>query len=293
MKTLLEVYIAVIEENSFTKAAHKLHMTQPAVSQSIQKIEAHFGHPLLERSHKTFRMNEAGKLVYQYAKDILLKYNNMDEAVKALEEMPSGYLKIGVSYTIGEYFLPKVLSELVATYPNIQPHVVIHNTDEVKRDLLNEKIDIALVEGEIFHDRLEVQPFKRDKLCVVGKRQYLSKTKLTPKMLESYPWIIREEGSGTRKLTEAFFKVNKMRPEKIYTLGSIQIIKATISSGLGLSILSEISIEQELLLKNFVKIPVVTTPLERSFYIVKRKDAFVTKKTKVFEAIVHRIAQEI
>src|SRR5699024_259726 len=117
MDQLLNVFVTVVEENSFTKAAEKLHMTQPAVSQTIKTIEARLGVQLLERQHKQFHMNQAGEIVYQYAKEILNTYHKMTELVQELEHEPKGALRIGVSYTIGEYFLPAVLSQLVSSYP--------------------------------------------------------------------------------------------------------------------------------------------------------------------------------
>src|SRR5699024_6320678 len=103
MDSGLQIFIKEVELNSFTQAANVLHMTQPVVSQAVRKLKKEFNTNLLELEHKTLYLNQAGEIVYTYAKEITATYHHMQSMIKELEEDPKGDLIIGASYTIGEY----------------------------------------------------------------------------------------------------------------------------------------------------------------------------------------------
>lgn len=276
------------ERKSFSRAAEALHMSQPAVSQYIASLEKELGVRLLERSNKFVELNKAGKIVYQYAQQILRSYDQMQILVSDLQNDPSGELKIGASYTIGEYLLPKLLAELQERYPQIVPEVTIGNTDEIGSQLLNHEIDIGLIEGNYSHQQFSVEQFSTDKMYIIAaKRQpYKVEEEVSIKDLEKETWIIRESGSGTRKVLEDFFKKHCLHPKRVLTFGSTQTIKEGVEAGLGISLLSDLTFAKEIQLNKIQKLIIDGTPIKRKFSIIKNHHEFHAKALQVFEELV-------
>lgn len=283
----LIVFIEVVERKNFTRAAEALHMTQPAVSQYISAFEKEIGSQLIERTNKSVELNKAGEMVYVYAKSIIKEYEQMKLLISDMKSEPSGKLQIGASYTIGEYYLPKLLAKLQAQYPSIIPYVTIGNTDYISSKLLQREIDIGLIEGDFFHNQLQIHPFAIDEMYLIGSRkEFIFKEKLTHRELENQTWIIREEGSGTRKMLEDYLKVNEIEPKRMITLGSTQTIKEGVESGLGISLLSQLTFQKELELHRVIKLSTPGIPIKRRFSVITNKQDFQPKALQVFQALV-------
>ncbi|UJL45371.1 LysR family transcriptional regulator [Virgibacillus sp. NKC19-16] len=287
----LIVFVEVVERGNFSRAAEGLHMSQPAVSQYIASLEKEFGVRLLERNNKFVQQNKAGEIVYQYAKGILRNYEQMKVLVSDLKNEPGGELRIGASYTIGEYLLPQILAHLQRVYPRILPAVTIGNTEDIGQKLLNHEIDIGLIEGDFSHRQLAVEHFAIDEMFVIaGKNHSLTeKDTIASADLERHTWIIREEGSGTRKMLEDFFEDHMIQPERVLTFGSTQVIKEGVASGLGISLLSELTLKKELQLDLIQRLKVEETPMQRNFSIIKNHQEFHPKALHVFEEVVKKV----
>lgn len=284
MDQYLAVFIEVVESKSFTRAAQKLHMTQPAVSQSIKSLEQKIGTKLIERNNKQLHVNKAGEIVYVIGKKIIANYEQMGALVSELENEPSGNLKIGASYTIGEYLLPKIVKNLSKQFPQITPHILIGNTKEIGEMLLNHEIDVGLIEGNFKDEKMNHLLFTTDEMYIIasGRKNLHIKGLIAPEELSDMTWLIREEGSGTRKITEHFLRKNNINPKQILIFGSTQIIKEAVEAGLGISLVSKWAIKKELKLGTVKQLPVMQTPVQRDFSIIKIRQEFETKAMKTF-----------
>lgn len=279
------VFIAVVENKSFTKAAEQLHMTQPAVSQSIRNLEEKIGVRLIERKQKSFYVNEVGEIVYTYAKKMCTIDDQMKTVVAELKEEPAGALTIGASYTIGEYIIPGILQPLHEAYPYIEPNVMIGNTEKIVEKLLAHEIDIGLVEGDVDRSRIDSKPFMTDEMYMIAGNGHPVQNETSIFDLAAYTWIIRESGSGTRELTESLLKKYDIQPSHMYTFGSTQIIKEAVESGLGVSLLSKAALKKELQLGTIQILPIEEMPIKRSFSIITLHQEFQTKRVQVFEEL--------
>ncbi|WP_100010374.1 LysR family transcriptional regulator [Lentibacillus sediminis] len=288
MDQRLIVFKEVVERKSFSKTAEALHMSQPAVSQYIASLEKEFGVRLLERSNKFVHLNHAGRIVYSHAQEILRSYERMHILVSDLKNEPAGELKIGASYTIGEYMVPGILGTLKQEYPNILPDVMIANTSRIARRLLNQEIDIGLIEGEYSHPQLTEEAFATDQMYIIAAsgESLVKEKRLSPADLENETWIIREEGSGTREMAEAFFQKHQIKPQNLLTFGSTQLIKEAVEAGLGISMLSELTIKKELQLQTLKKLAVQGTPTQRTFSIIRNNHEFQPRSQIVFGQVV-------
>ncbi|MBA4535743.1 LysR family transcriptional regulator [Bacillus aquiflavi] len=281
----LLVFMKVVEKANFSHAAKELHMTQPAVSQSIQILEKKYDTQLLERNNKRVALTKAGEIVYYHGKEIVSLYNRMNELIYELLEKAEGQIAVGASYTFGEYVLPKILASLKKKYPLIKPKITIDNTAEICEMVANQQMDIGIVEGNVDRQKIIItETIAKDYMYIItGKNHPFTKKKeITVKDLANEMWIVREDGSGTREATEKLFKMLNFRPGQLMECGSTQIIKEAVEAGLGISLLSRWAIKKEEQLKSLCLLNVHGLPLERDFSIIIRNSKFQTKATQLF-----------
>lgn len=298
MDQQLLVFVTVVEEQSFTRAAQRLRISQPAITQHVQNLENRFDVRLFDRSNRQIRLNKAGEVVYHHAKSILDTYHTMERLVQDLNEKASGTLEIGASFTFGEYVLPHVIAAFRQAYPDIQPTISVENTSSVIRDVARGALDIGIVEGLSVPDLgVDIEAFAEDELVIVGAIDHLHADLLdrtvSPEQLESMTWIVREHGSGTREMTDYFFSTHAIHPSSMVEYGSTQIIKESVEAGLGITLLSKWAVRKELAWEILRPIAFTDQPIVRAFSFVTRKSDFQTKATRLFQAFVLGMQSQI
>lgn len=261
----MKVFITVVEEKSFTKAAHILHMTQPAVSSYIKQLEAELDITLIERSTRGIRLNSAGEIYYHHAKEMTALESRMQHLILDLQQQTKGPIKIGASYTYGEYILPSMLASLVGRYPDIVPDVHISNSATIMNGIRSATLDIGIIEDEIKNVKVNMTRLLKDEMHVIGDAGFTDQP--TYQSLKEATWLIREEGSGTRNYQEQVLADLEIQPRTI-TLSSTQAIKNAVASGMGLSLLSKHTIQHELETGRLRRIKYGNTSLERHFYLL-------------------------
>ncbi|TXL63694.1 LysR family transcriptional regulator [Cerasibacillus terrae] len=283
MDQQLQVFVTVAEKKNFTRAAEKLHMTQPAVSQYIRQLEEEIGTRLLERTNKYVRLNKAGEIVYHHAKEILGIYTKMQHLVDDLIHQTKGSLSIGASFTFGEYVLPQLIAQLRHTYPDIQASVLIGNTAKIADLVMAHQLDIGIVEGAFEGKQLKERKFAKDAMYIIASANHVlvKQEKVTQADLEKEMWIIREQGSGTREATISMLQDIGISPKEQMTFSSTQSIKQAVEAGLGITLLSKWAVQKELKAGDLKIIFVQGLPFYRSFSIITRSP-FQTKALEVF-----------
>ncbi len=274
----LQVFSTVAKLLSFTKAAEVLHMTQPAVTFQIRQMEEYFNTRLFDRTRNRITLTETGHTVKQYADRILELYREMDAEIRTQIGNMQSPMIIGASTTIGEYFLPKIIGEFQARFPDVVVRLTVTNTNGVI-DLIEEnEIDIGIVEGPITNKTLATKPIWDDELvvaCAVGHDLSRHKTIDIDSIL-GCPFISREEGSGTREVINDHLKqfgydMNQLNI--IMEFGSPESIKNVVAAGLGITIISVATMEKELALGTLCAIP-MTRPIQRPFTIIYQRQQF-------------------
>lgn len=274
----LQVFHTVARLLSFTKAAETLHMTQPAVTFQVRQLEEHFNTRLFDRTHNRISLTEAGKRVYEYADRIFELYSEMENSVREMTGEISGVLIMGASTTIAEYMLPALLGDFKHKYPEVNVHLKVSNTDGIVHMVENNVIDLGVVEAPVTNKNLVVEVCRMDQLvAVVPPTHPLAKHQTVgiAQLLE-YPYICREEGSGTREVISEYFLssgVNVSDVTVCMELGSPEAIKGAVEAGMGVSIVSRATILKELQLGSLVAIN-LDPPLERPFSFVHQKQKF-------------------
>ena len=246
----LKVFCAVADTGSFSKASKMVNLTQPAVSLQIQALEESYETALFERSGKNITLTPAGKLLYQYAKDILNLYSSVEKEINNLTGLSKGSLQIGASSTIGNYLLPTVIIAFKKKYPKIDVNLFVSNTKGIIELLNAGRIDIGLVEGDVPKQSLDVEKLLEDELVLIMPPDHLwvKRKNISVSELLSQSVIMREDGSGTRQMIEKHLIANKISPNNLrmsLVLGSTEAIKSAVEHGMGVSILSNWTVKKE------------------------------------------------
>ncbi len=274
----LQVFHSVAKLLSFTKAAESLHMTQPAVTFQVRQLEEYFNTRLFDRTHNRISLTEAGKCVHEYGGRIFELYAEMENAVRELTGEVSGVLIIGASTTIAEYMLPSLLGDFKKQYPDVNVRLKVSNTEGIVSMVENNVIDLGVVEAPVANKNLAVELCRRDQLvAIVPPGHPLADEKcLHPTRLLAFPYICREEGSGTREVIVDYLVeigVNPNQLDIIMELGSPEAIKGAVEANIGVTILSKVTLAKELKLGTLVAIA-LDPPLERPFSFVHQKQKF-------------------
>ncbi|MFY0781012.1 LysR family transcriptional regulator [Peribacillus simplex] len=244
----LKTFVTLVEVKNFTKTAEMLLMSQPSVSLHIKKLEEEFQTKLFLRSPKFLKVTLTGEILYDRAKQMITIYEQTRQDIQEHDRSIKGELKIGASFTIGEYILPSLLIDLQKDYPELELQVVIGNTEEIVQAVRLYKVDIGLIEGQTNEKELSVHPFMQDELFVVSSNDhelaYKDEVEITD--LHDQAWVTREVGSGTREYLNHVIRSNGLKIKSILTISSNQGIKETlIKNGVGLALLSRSVIERD------------------------------------------------
>jgi DNA-binding transcriptional LysR family regulator len=274
----LQVFHTVARLLSFTKAAETLHMTQPAVTFQVRQLEEYFDTRLFDRTHNRISLTDAGSLVYSYAIKIFELYDEMVNSVQEMTGEIGGALTIGASTTIAEYMLPALLGDFKAKYPEVNIHLKVSNTDGIVSMVENNIIDLGVVEAPVGNKNLVVEGCGPDQLVAIvppghpeAGRKSLKYTDLL-----KYPFICREEGSGTREVIHEWLKCSSSNKEELnisMELGSPEAVKGAVEAGMGISVVSSVTVQKELKLGTLVAIN-LEPALERPFSFVHQKQKF-------------------
>ncbi len=274
----LQVFHTVARLLSFTKAAETLHMTQPAVTFQVRQLEEYFNTRLFDRTHNRISLTDAGGRVFAYADRIFELYTEMENSVREMTGEISGSLTIGASTTIAEYMLPALLGDFRNQYPDVSIHLKVSNTEGIVSMVENNAIDLGVVEAPVSNKNLVVGKCREDRLVAIvpPKHPMSGKAVVTMEELLEYPFICREEGSGTREVINEYIcqsDESKQAMSVAMELGSPEAVKGAVEAGMGVSIVSYATIQKELRLGTLLALQ-LDPPLVRPFSFVHQKQKF-------------------
>lgn len=235
----LEIFIEVYRNESITKASERLNMTQPAVTRAIKDVEQYYDVLLFERYKRHLFKTKAADQLYSRAVHIIESLNMLDKELLNWDD--TGKVKIGASITLGNIILPDLIQEFKKIKPKLDIRVKITNGLQLKKDLYDNTLDLALIEGSSYDEQLITIPFRKDHLVLVlGKDNPLCQNEnITLKEIFKEKLILREQGSAGRTLADTIFSIHGMVIEPTWESTSTQAIIKAVSCNLGVSILPE------------------------------------------------------
>ncbi|MFC4778370.1 selenium metabolism-associated LysR family transcriptional regulator [Paenibacillus sp. GCM10023252] len=276
----LHIFYTVAERGSFSAAAQALHMTQPAVTMQVQSLEDYFGTKLLLRSTKRIELTEAGRALMPYAQRSIELIRDTDAAMSLFTKQLKGRLQLGASLTIGEYILPRLLGPFGQEYPTISISMKVMNTAQIMEDILNHQLNFGLIEAPVNHPDMHMEAVMSDELKLIVSKDHplADRQSLTLAEVAEYPFVLREQGSGTRLVMEEQFRKKKIDPASlkvVMELGSTGAVKSAVEAGLGISLLSTSSVKHEVELGLIRIIPISDSQFKRQFYSIYLKSALL------------------
>lgn len=283
----LELFKVVAEKKSFSNASEVLHISQPAISQQIQALEEELGVKLFHRTTRKVTLTDEGKLLYKYAIQICNLFVDAEKSLSDYSGVVKGNLTIGASQTIGEYFLPKYIGSFKELYPLVQISIEIFNTQHIVKAVNEQSLDLGLVEGNMETEGLNITPFLDDELFLIVNSTHplaIQKT-VTFDQLTLFPFVLREKGSGTRQIMEdAIVKAGLDLDglQIIMELGNTEAVKSAVEANLGISILSERTVQKELQFMTLKALRIDGLKIMRKFYIITNPKKYRTTTMEHF-----------
>ncbi|MFH1563886.1 MAG: selenium metabolism-associated LysR family transcriptional regulator [Nitrospirota bacterium] len=283
----LRTFYTLSNEKSFSNTANILCLSQPAISHQIHILEESLETRLFDRIKGEVSLTPAGEILLKYAWDILDLYQKAEKEIADLTQASHGRLVIGASTTIGQYFLPTILCRFKELYPKFEIFLTNANTKEIAAQLLNNLIDLGLVEGPVQHRDILVEKFIEDELVVIAslKHHWQEGKEIEQDEFKKEPIILREQGSGTRKVIEDILAKAKIKLSDLNVkmeLGSSEAIKSAVEAGLGIGIISQCAVLKEKKLNILKILQINGLRFERDFTIILKHGQFRTKPMEQF-----------
>lgn len=290
----LEAFLKLATNKSFSLTAKELFLTQPTVSAHIQSLEEELSTKLFVRNTRDTRLTKEGEKLYRYVRDMMKILDDIKIEFKKEEIDIKEEVLISSSSIPSSYMIPSIISKLVKQYPKM--HFKIKETDSagVIKDIKEKVVDIGFT-GTILDKKSCVYiPFYEDKLVIImpNTEEYrkICEEKKDFSFIEKFPVIMREDGSGTKSETEKFLKKQFKDLDKLKVIAKIDNTNAIINSvkkGLGISIVSELSIKEYEGSKDILIYPKILS--KRKFYIVYNADTRISTNMKILINVVHSL----
>ncbi len=271
--TLRQLYVfdAVSRHLSYSRAAHSLHLTQPAVSMQIRQLEESVGVPLFEQLGKKIFLTTAGKEFLRYCHNIL---QQLDEAEAMFADFKGmrGKLSICVAST-ASYFTPHLLAAFCRRYPEAQASLSVVNRETLLQRLADNTTDMVIMGRPPEELDLDAVPFMENRLVIIAPVNHplAHEHDIPLSRLAEETFLVREQGSGTRITMERFFAERGIRLTTGSEMNTNEAIKHAVKAGMGLGILSLHTVGLELDAKRLTVLDVQSFPIQRHWYVVQRK----------------------
>jgi DNA-binding transcriptional LysR family regulator len=280
----LEHFVAVVEEGSFSRAAEKVFRTQPAISQSIKKLEDEVGAPLFARDMHDIALTEAGKVLVDYANRML---RLRDETVHALDELRSlgvGSLSIGAPESAALYLLPGPLHEFLHKHPGIKVGIYRRRMDEITRQVMDREIDVGFVLSEPVFKELRSVPIYQDEMVLIASPEHsmIGRGNLRVEDLGEEHFVFHHLCTPTSHNVAELFERYRTRLNIVAELWGYESIKTFVRQGVGLAIVPRITALEELRNGQLASVPVQGLHVPRQTFMIYRDPQYMTYSAREF-----------
>ncbi|HNX62435.1 MAG TPA: LysR family transcriptional regulator [Candidatus Limiplasma sp.] len=277
-----QIFVTVCDLMNMTAAAETLYMSQPAVSQAIAEMEKHYNARLFDRLSRKLYLTEAGEKLLSYARHIIRMNSEIERSMQSLQT--AGTLRIGASVTVGAHLLPELVSAYGQVYPAVRVEVTESNTRLIEEYLLADRLDLGIVEGEISSPELLSLPMQKDELIFVCSpaHRLAACESVDPAELEKETFIIREEGSGTRKTFESVMASHQLSWHASWVCSNADTIRKAVSRNLGVAVLSRFSVADAVAEGTLCAPPLQNIRFERTFQVVYHRNKYLTPAMQQF-----------
>ena len=242
--THLRTFVAVAELRHFARAANACALSQPAVSHQIAQLESEVGAKLLNRAPRRVSLTVAGEVMLEEARRVLAAIDRARERMHEVTIGAVGRIRLGATATPGLYLLPPLLTEYRAAHPKFDLEFQIAPDDEIADRVIRNELDMAVITGRPPTSELRTKTLARDELIAIGAAATRSQS--IRRSLGEQSWILREAKSTTRRDLDAWLQRQGITPARTMVLDGPDAVKRAVIAGLGISIVSRLTVEEEL-----------------------------------------------
>ncbi len=278
----LRVFHAVATLQSFTRASEKLCLTQPGISKHIRQLEEWFGIRLFDRLGKKVPPTQAGEILFEATKTIFKIIDDAKARIDDLKGMTGGKLTIGASFTAGTYIVPGILGRFNQMYPGVVILLDISLSQRIAEKVISNELDIGFIGAPYEDERLITRKLRQDTLVLIVPKDHQWKNRKSIRVAElaDQPFILSKKGSGTRTVIEKQVENAGVKIKKKIEFGNTEAVKKAVAAGIGISIISESAIMNELTAGLIKTVNISDCVLKRTFYFIYHKDKFRTNASK-------------
>jgi DNA-binding transcriptional LysR family regulator len=280
----LNVFYEVAKARSFTAAAEKLYLTQPAVTLQIQNMEEYYKTKLFEHAGKRIVLTQAGEVLFDFAEKIFNLARLAEEVITDFRRLGKGVLKIDAVFTFADYYLPILLEAFYKKYPGITLHIQTGNTSQIIENTLLHRNDIAFVAYRPETDKLVAKEFVSDRLVgvVSPRHKFAARESVALEELNGEPLILREQGSSPRKIVDEVLKTKGISPQIVMESGSTSAIKRAVEDGMGMAVLSHQAVEKERRDGVLKALHFSDVEISYQFFLIHHKDKYLSSLLQAF-----------
>lgn len=275
----MKIFYATATSLNMSKVAKEMYISQPSVSQAIHEFEEEIGAKLFDRIGKRLYLTNEGEVALSYVRRMLNLYEEAFQKIGEIANEEKGKIIIGASTTIGTYILPSVIKKYMNEHAGVEISLIIENTANIERLILENKVDFALVEGTVYSDEIMREKIWNDELVFIVPDNHPLKDKgyIEGDTLINEKLIMREQGSGTRGIIEDFFKDKEIKYKVYLELGHTEAIKRSVEANLGVGCISK-----KCLSSNESYLRVKEGKIERDLHLIYHNDKFLNNNMKKF-----------
>lgn len=290
----LRIFLAVWESGcNTTRAAASLRLSQPAVSLAIRELEEYYGVALFDRLGRRLRITPAGERFQGYACQILSLFDDMEKSIKNWDY--AGILRVGASITIGSRFLPRYVKEFSRLCPGIEIRAVVEPSDALEEKLLDNRLDLALVEGVPHSPSLRAEEYMEDRLAVIvpAEGAFAPGQVLSLEDFRRQRFLLRERGSGTRDVFDRVTEAAGFSVSPLWEAMSTTALVNAVAEGLGIAVLPERLVAQAVREGRVLQVTVQGLDFRRKFSILYHREKHFTAAAGAFVRLCREGVPEI
>ncbi len=280
----LKVFDAVARLSSYSRAAEELHLTQPAVSTQVRKLEEHAGLPLFEQLGKKIYLTAAGTELLQHGRAIMAQFEEAQSAMAQFKGVAGGKLNVAV-ISAGDYFFPRLLVEFARHHQGVTLNLAVRNRDDLLADLAENRTDLAvMVRPPLDSDTIN-EAFAPHPYVIVAARKHalVGESRISLSRVVREPFIVRETGSDTWQSMVDGFGAHMAKLNVAMQIKSTETIKQAVIAGMGISFLSAHTVSRELRARSLAILDVQGFPLMLNWFVVHRRNKRLPPVAQAFK----------
>lgn len=267
---MLRTFVAVAELRHFARAASLCNLSQPAVSHQIALLEQELGTKLLNRAARRVSLTVAGEVFLEEAQRILGAVDRAHERMQEVARGAVGRIRLGATPTPGLYLLPSVLAQYRGDHEAYDLRFEIAPIHTIAERVARNDLDMGVVAGSLPSGELQARRLLHDDLVIIAPPSSpLARTRaLKPTQLDSHTWLLREEGSDTRRQVAGWWHRYRLAPSRTMTFDNPDAVKRAVMAGLGIAMVSRLTVAEDLAARRLALVPLTMGLPAREFFVV-------------------------